>query len=129
MTRSARLAEEIPMLNVLFICSQNRLRSPTAESVFSGQPGVNVMSAGTNADADNPVSADLVEWADLIFVMEEHHRRKLNAMFGSLLRAKRLIVLGIPDNYDYMDPGLVKILRERVPRHLPDRAHHADHEE
>jgi predicted protein tyrosine phosphatase len=107
------------MLNVLFICSQNRLRSPTAESVFSGQPGVDVMSAGTNADADNPVSADLVEWADLIFVMEDHHRSKLNAMFGSLLRAKRVIVLGIPDNYNYMDPELVKVLRERVPKHLP----------
>ena len=106
------------MLKVLFVCSQNQLRSPTAEAVFAGQPGLEVLSAGTNTDAANPICADLIDWADIIFVMEETHRKKLNKMFGSLLREKRLIVLGIPDQYRYMDPDLVEILRKRVPKHL-----------
>ena len=106
------------MLKVLFVCTQNRLRSPTAETVFSAEPDLEVMSAGTNSDADNPISADLIEWADIIFAMENVHRDKLNRQFGSLLRAKRIVVLGIPDRYRYMDPELVDLLRKRVPQHL-----------
>jgi len=107
------------MLKVLFVCTQNRLRSPTAEAVFSTQPGLEVMSAGTSSDAENPIDAELIEWADVIFVMENVHRKKLNLQFGSLLRDKRIVVLGIPDRYRYMDPELIEILRERVPTHLP----------
>ncbi len=59
------------MKRVLFLCSQNKLRSPTAEQVFSGRPDLEVASAGLNADADVPCTAELVEWADIIFVMEK----------------------------------------------------------
>jgi predicted protein tyrosine phosphatase len=106
-------------MNVLFVCSRNRLRSPTAEVVFSTYEGIEVLSAGTSADAENPISADLIEWADLIFPMESIHRKRLNEKFGSLLRTKRVIVLGIPDNYKYMDDELIEILRGKVHRHLP----------
>jgi predicted protein tyrosine phosphatase len=102
----------------LFVCSRNRLRSPTAEAVFSGHANLEVMSAGTDADADNRVCADLIEWANILFVMESTHRRKLNTMFGSLLRDKRIVVLGIPDNFEYMDSALIAILRDRVPKYL-----------
>lgn len=108
----------MPHLKVLFVCSQNQLRSPTAEAVFTGQPGLDVMSAGTNADAETPVCADLIEWADVVLVMESAHRKRLNQRFGPLLRTKRLAVLHIPDRYDFMDPELVAILREKVPRYL-----------
>lgn len=109
----------MPLLKVLFVCSQNHLRSPTAEAVFSGQPGLEVMSAGTSSDAENPICADLIDWADLIFVMEQVHRKRLNQQFRSRLRAKKIIVLGVPDKFNYMDPALVAILREKVPKHLP----------
>lgn len=59
---------------VLFVCSQNRLRSPTAEQVFSCREDLEVDSAGTNHDADNPLTAELVAWADATFVMEKAHR-------------------------------------------------------
>lgn len=65
------------MKNILFICSQNRLRSPTAEQVFANHPAYEVSSAGTNVDADNPLTPELVQWADIIFVMERSHRNKL----------------------------------------------------
>ncbi|CAN5230472.1 low molecular weight protein tyrosine phosphatase family protein [soil metagenome] len=107
----------VGLKNVLFICSQNRLRSPTAEQVFSTWPDIEVSSAGTNIDAENPLSAELVEWADLIFVMEKAHRSKLQKRFRRGLRA-RVICLDIPDDYAFMDPALVRILEARVPRFL-----------
>ncbi len=104
--------------HVLFVCSQNRLRSPTAEQVFAAHPGIECGSAGTNHDADNPLTPELVAWADLIFVMEKTHRNKLQAKYRRQLTA-RVICLDIPDEYDYMDPALVRLLKTRVSRHLP----------
>jgi predicted protein tyrosine phosphatase len=104
--------------NVLFVCSRNRLRSPTAEQVFADWPGVATASAGVNRDADNPLSAELIEWAEMIFVMERVHRGKLAAKFRPILGAKRVICLDIRDDYDYMAPELVELLRARVPKYL-----------
>ena len=101
-------------MNVLFVCSQNRLRSATAEVVFSTYPNLEVLSCGTAADAVTPLSADLVHWAEVIFAMENHHRDKIRKRYGKLLDGKRLIVLRIPDNYDYMDPDLVELLKRKV---------------
>ena len=106
-------------MNLLFVCSRNRRRSPTAEAIFSRMEGYEVLSAGTSPDAETIISADLVEWADLIFAMEGVHRRRLNLRFGSSLRAKRIVVLGISDDYSYMDPTLIELLKENVSRHLP----------
>ena len=107
------------MNNVLFICSQNRLRSPTAEQVFADWPGVETASAGISHGADNPVTPELLAWADIIFVMERVHRTKLTSKFKTYLGQKRVISLDIPDNYDYMDPELIRILKAKVSRHLP----------
>jgi predicted protein tyrosine phosphatase len=107
------------LTKLLFVCSRNKLRSPTAEVAFSAYEGVEVFSAGTSPDAETPVSTDLIEWADVIFVMESVHRKRLNERFGALLSAKSVVVLGIPDKYKYMDPELVGILKEKVFRSLP----------
>jgi predicted protein tyrosine phosphatase len=106
------------MRHVLFICSQNRLRSPTAEVLFAKWPGVETMSAGLLNSAQNPVTPELLEWAHIIFVMERTHRAKLSKKFRSSLRGQRVICLNIPDNYEYMDPRLVEILEAVVPKHL-----------
>lgn len=105
------------MKNILFICSQNRLRSPTAEQVFSDHPGIEVASAGTNNDAETALEREIVEWADVIFVMEKTHRAKLLRRFRSSVRA-RVICLDIPDDYAFMDPALVEILKRKVLPHL-----------
>ena len=107
------------MLKILFVCAQNRLRSPTAEQVFAHWPGVETASAGINRDASVPVSPELLAWADLVFVMERRQRSKLSHKFRPQLRGKRIICLDIPDDFDYMDEGLVHLLNARVPRHLP----------
>lgn len=106
------------MRKVLFICSQNRLRSPTAEQVFADWPGVETASAGLNNDAENPLTPELLAWADVVFVMERTHCNKLSSRFRRKLERQRIICLDIPDDYDYMDPALVALLRAKVPRHL-----------
>jgi predicted protein tyrosine phosphatase len=107
------------MRHVLFVCSQNRLRSPTAEQVFANHPGIECASAGTNHDADNPLTPELVEWAEIIFVMEKAHRNRVTAKFRRHLVNKRVICLDIPDEYEYMDPVLVRLLEVKVSRFLP----------
>ena len=107
--------------HVLFVCGKNRLRSPTAEQVFADWPGVETASAGTSHDADCPVSAELIAWADTVLVMEAGHRAKVAARFQPQLRGKRVAVLGIPDRFAFMAPELVQLLRQRVPRYLPSR--------
>ena len=102
------------MKRVLFICSQNRLRSPTAEQVFSNRQGFEVASAGLNPEAETPVSSELLEWADVMFVMERAHRNRLSRKFRAHLGSKRIICLDIPDQFEYMDAALVKLLEAKV---------------
>ena len=75
-------------------------------------------SAGTNNDACNPLDVEQVEWADIIFVMENAHRSKLTRKFRKSLNGKRIICLDIPDDYEFMDPMLVSLLESKVPRYL-----------
>lgn len=107
---------------VLFVCRQNKLRSPTAEQVFSRREDLEVDSAGTNHDAENPLTAELVSWADLIFVMEKAQRHKLQRRFRAALTGTRVICLEVPDNFAFMQPELVRLLETKVSRHLPVRA-------
>ena len=106
---------------VLFICSQNKLRSPTAEQVFADWPGVEASSAGLNHDAENPLTPELLIWADIVFVMERAHREKLSTRFKAYLGGKRIICLPIPDDYTYMEPALIALLKAKVPPYLPRR--------
>ena len=103
---------------ILFVCSENRLRSPTAATVFSDFEDVEAVSAGTNKDCETPISGDLIQWADVILVMEQAHKKKVAKQFRSLLRDKKLAVLDIPDAFEYMDPMLIALLKARVTRHV-----------
>jgi predicted protein tyrosine phosphatase len=106
------------MKNVLFVCSRNRLRSPTAEQIFAEHPGIETDSAGLAPDADVRLSGDQVQWADLIVVMEKSHRTKLNRSYSRQISGKRVVCLDIPDKYAYMQPELVTLLRTRMAPYL-----------
>lgn len=106
------------IMNLLFVYSKNRLRSPTAEALFSGCDGIVAIGAGVNPDSPTPLSGDQIEWADIVFVMEESQRQRIARRFAPLLHGKRVVVLGIPDNYEFMDPMLIKLLKEKVEKHL-----------
>ncbi len=105
-------------MRALFICSHNVARSATAAAMFGAYPGVQVDSAGTEADAVKHVSADAVKWADTIFVMEPFHRNRLQSLFPQQLQDKHVVVLDIPDEYDFMDPELIEVLKREVEPHL-----------
>lgn len=105
-------------MNLLFVCSRNRLRSPTAEAVFSEIEGVEAASAGTSPDAEQPVDPEQLQWADLILVMEARHKRILARSFGRWLNGKRIVVLDIPDEFEFMQPELVHLLETRVRQYL-----------
>jgi predicted protein tyrosine phosphatase len=108
------------MKKVLFICSQNRLRSPTAERLFQDNPDLIVHSAGLGPDAVKPVTEEQLEQADIIFVMEELHRSVLAKRYRDAVTGKKVVCLNIPDMFPYMDPELIKLLENRVPPHLAD---------
>jgi predicted protein tyrosine phosphatase len=107
------------MQRLLFVCSKNRLRSPTAEAICKGVPDLEAASAGLDHDATRPLSGDLIQWADMIFVMERTHRDKMRERFRDLLEGKRVVTLGIPDIYKFMDPALVGLLRSSLQRYVP----------
>lgn len=102
------------MTNLLFICSRNQWRSPTAEALWRKRPGFNARSAGTSPNARKPVGAADIQWADVIFVMERKHQSRLLAQYARLLEHKPLHVLDIPDDYRFMDPELVDMLEDSV---------------
>jgi predicted protein tyrosine phosphatase len=102
------------MKNVLFICSRNQWRSPTAETVWRKHPDISVRSAGTSPNARKTVGPADIRWADVIIVMEQKHKNRLVAEFTRLLDHKPIHVLDIPDEYKYMDPELVEILEDSV---------------
>lgn len=106
------------MVRALFVCSRNRLRSTTAEEVFRHWQNVETASAGTDADAEVALEPDLLEWADVVFVMERPHRNRLANRFGRLLRDKDVVVLNVPDDYEYMDAALIEVLEKKVAPHL-----------
>jgi predicted protein tyrosine phosphatase len=82
--------------------------------VWRRHPGIAVRSAGTSRNARRTVSVDDLQWADVVFVMEEKHKSRLVADFRSTLQHKRLVVLDIPDDYKYMDPELIALLNDPV---------------
>ena len=100
-------------MRLLFICSRNQWRSPTAERVFRGRPDLEVRSAGVSDKARRRVSERDLAWADLVLVMEKKHKRMLDQRFGRDV-AREIEVLDIPDDYKAMDPELVELLEERV---------------
>jgi predicted protein tyrosine phosphatase len=112
-------------LHVLFICRQNRRRSATAERIFGKDPRLDVRSAGTEQGALVPVNIRMLEWADVIFTMDDHQKRTLERNFPSHAAVETVICLNIPDRYLFLDPELVRLLEEGAAPHI-DRMLTAD---
>lgn len=109
----------MPGLKILFICSRNRWRSLTGEKIFNGVNGIHARSAGTEPSARIRVTAGHLSWADLIFVMEKKHLRRLQEKFPDAIAEKKIVCLHIADDYELMQPELVDLLEAGVTPHLP----------
>ena len=105
-------------MNVLFICSRNQWRSPTAETIFKGDKDHNVKSAGTEPSARIRVSSKLINWADIIFAMEKSHKQRLTENFPTEMLDKKVVVLDIADDYNYMDAELIDTIKTSVSPYL-----------
>jgi len=105
-------------LHILFVCSRNRRRSLTAEKLYEGFPGYQARSAGTQPEARVKVTPGLLGWADLVFFMEKSHLNRVRRKYPEALDAVELIVLGIPDDFEYMEPGLVDELLAALSAHI-----------
>lgn len=106
------------MTRALFVCGKARMRSPTAADIAREHWGIETDFAGLSNDADEQLSAEQIAWADTVFVMERRHKARLTDRFGHALRAKKLVVLDVPDRFGYMEAGLVALLKKRLEGHL-----------
>ena len=104
-------------VKLLFVCSRNRWRSPTAERLFDGVPGYQARSAGTEPGARVRVNEKMLGWADIVFCMERRHARRLRELFPDAHAGKEVHVLDIPDDYSFMDPELIDALRTALGGH------------
>ena len=100
--------------NLLFICSRNQWRSPTAEKLFRNHPYYAAKSAGTSPRARIRLTARLIAWSDVLLVMERKHQRLVRERFGEVIGDKTVIVLGIEDRYAFGDPALITLLKEKL---------------
>jgi predicted protein tyrosine phosphatase len=106
------------LVNALFICGKARMRSPTGADLAASWPGVATDFAGLSNDADEKLNVEQIEWADVIFLMERRHLRRIRGLFPAALRSKRLVVLNIPDRFSYGDAELIEIFTARLKHHL-----------
>jgi len=104
--------------NLLFICSRNKWRSLTAETIFKNSSKLNVKSAGTENSARIVINSKMITWADMIFVMEKHHKEKLLLKFPNETENIEIIILEIPDNYKFMDPELIEEIKVSISGYL-----------
>ena len=108
----------------LFVCAANRNRSPTAEGVFralAAQAGldVRVSSAGLSPFSERPVTQELADSADRVFVMEDYMAQELEIHYGQ--NPAKIVCLDIPDIYLRDDPLLVHILKEALAPFVPQK--------
>ena len=102
------------IMKILFVCSANIDRSPTAELIYSDRSNLEVKSAGVSDYAMTPISLKLVKWADIILCMEEKHKQKIENKYSDNLKNKIIDFLDVPDIYEYMNINLVNIIKEKT---------------
>jgi predicted protein tyrosine phosphatase len=105
---------------ILFVCSRNKRRSLTAETIFRNEGAWDVRSAGTEDGARIKVTAGQLGWADIVIVMEKRHKERLQQKYPEAMSEKRCLCFFIPDDYEYMDAALIKLLREKMREHFPE---------
>jgi len=107
---------------ILFICTENLERSPTAEELINNTSEFRnyiARSAGTSVTARNQITKGLVDWADLIFVFDEEHDRHKSILLERFPKLKKQIInLQIADDYFKNDPELIDVLKKKLKKYL-----------
>ena len=108
----------MPKPHILFVCGRNQWRGPTAERIYRTDPRVEVRSAGVSAKSGRQISANDLSWADLVFVMEQRYKSRIQRTFRDRPNLPKIVSLDIPDEYQFMDPALIMLLQAGVEFHL-----------
>ena len=105
---------------LVFVCAQNRIRSCSAERLFNAKfsETLSSRSVGTDDNAVVKISERHLMWADIVFVMEQKHKKIILKRFPKYAETKQIIVLGLEDIYDPDEPELLNELERRVMPHL-----------
>ena len=106
-------------MNILFICSQNKRRSLTAEKILNGVNGHTVRSAGTENNSRVKVTPGLLGWADLIFCFEKKHLRRIREKYSDIIYGKTVVTMNVQDEYEYMDEELQEIVKSYFESYCP----------
>lgn len=101
--------------HLLFICTGNKERSPTAEAMFQSHSRYEAKSCGISDDAPVQLSRDLLEWADIVFAMQDMHKKAILRLTPKA--ADKVRVLQVPDIYEYQDQVLVEVLQDELRSH------------
>lgn len=105
-------------MKLLFLCSQNKRRSLTAEKIFDGYNGHEARSAGTESNSRIKVTPGLLGWADVIFCMEKKHMRRIKDKYSDAILGKKVICLNISDDFEFMDEELQEMLKSYVEEYI-----------
>jgi len=99
--------------NILVVCGKNKKRSKTAEHIFRNDSRFSIRSAGLSPKSTHKISEADLKWADLVFVMETDHRKKIEELYRNL-ELPIIHVLDIDDDYEFMDEDLIEMLRDGI---------------
>jgi len=111
--------ERAPREHILFVCTANVDRSRTAEDLYRADARYEARSAGIAPFATQPLTRDLLLWADRVFVMnerEDQHRTLIRIRFPDVDRP--VVDLDVEDRWPRGDPELVALLKRRLRPHL-----------
>jgi predicted protein tyrosine phosphatase len=103
---------------ILFVCARNKIRSLTAERLFSGSPRYDVKSRGLSKESRVRLTASDLAWADRVFVMEKNHKNRITSDHREAASGVEIVCLFIEDIYRPMQPELIEILHERLEPYL-----------
>ncbi len=106
------------MKRILFVCTQNRVRSLTAEHLFQGRQGWQTASAGISASARVELTEELIRWADLVVFMEQNHQDYVAEAYPETLLGKKRVCLSVQDLYYYDEPELKTVLESKMKPYL-----------
>jgi predicted protein tyrosine phosphatase len=90
------------------------MRSATAHKIYENDERFEIKSAGTDKNANTPLTQGILNWADSVIVMEKHHRNHIRKHFPDIYKNKKIVCLYIPDDYDYMQIELIELLKEKI---------------
>jgi predicted protein tyrosine phosphatase len=90
--------------------------------IYKDRSDLKVKSAGTEPSAGLVQTVELtanhINWSDLVFVMEEKHRRSMLEKFPLETEHKQIVVLDIKDEYTFMDAELIEKLKTKVSEYI-----------